>query len=117
MKNVKRVITIATLLLCASCGGGGGGGSDRNLVAAGRIAWLVKWNSIAIDASGRDHAPGSGREQLGPVRAARAMAIVHSAIADAVAAQSQKFNPFLPVDDAPAANLRAAIAQAGHDTL
>src|SRR5688572_24300257 len=51
---------------------------------------LVRWNQIAIDASGVDHTPldeGETRtfgEQLGPGRASRAMAIVHIAIADAV---------------------------------
>ena len=48
------------------------------------------WNQIAIDASGVDHTPvaaGETRvfgEQLGPGRAARAMAIVHIAMFDAV---------------------------------
>ena len=49
-----------------------------------------RWNRIAIDASGLDHtpvAPGESRvfgEQVGPGRSARAMAIVHIAIFDAV---------------------------------
>ena len=48
------------------------------------------WNRIAVDASGLDHTPvksGEPRmfgEQLGPGRAARAMAIVHIAMFDAV---------------------------------
>ena len=51
---------------------------------------LLRWNRIAIDASGLDHtpvAPGESRvfgEQYGPARASRAMAIVHIAIFDAV---------------------------------
>jgi hypothetical protein len=51
---------------------------------------LIRWNQIAVDASGVDHTPvqdGESRifgEQLGPGRASRAMAIVHVAIADAV---------------------------------
>src|SRR5688572_30915856 len=46
---------------------------------------LVRWNQIAIDASGVDHTPvhdGETRvfgEQLGPGRSARAMAIIHIA--------------------------------------
>ena len=51
---------------------------------------LHHWNSIAIDASGFNHTPvteGENRvfgEQLGPGRAARAVAIVHLAIYEAV---------------------------------
>src|SRR5437868_5806131 len=48
------------------------------------------WNETAVNASGLDHtpvAPGENRvfgEQVGPVRAARAMAIVHIAVFEAV---------------------------------
>ena len=54
--------------------------------AANPAERLRYWNQIAIDASGLDHTPGqpSFGEQLGPGRSARAMAIVHIAISDAV---------------------------------
>jgi hypothetical protein len=83
-----------------------------------------RWNSIAIDASGLDHtpvAPGEQRvfgENLGPGRASRAMAIVHIAIFDAVNAIAGGFQSYTGV--APArdgTSMRAAIAQAAHDTL
>jgi len=51
---------------------------------------IRRWNQIALIATGLDHTPvfpGEHRvfgEQLGPCRAARAMAIVHIAIFDAV---------------------------------
>src|SRR5690606_27974592 len=51
-----------------------------------------RWNQIAIDASGLDHTPvepGEDRvfgEQIGPGRSARAMAIVHIAMFDAIVA-------------------------------
>src|SRR5216117_4494982 len=51
---------------------------------------LHRWNVIAITASGLDHTPvalGENRvfgEQLGPVRASRALAIVHIAVFEAV---------------------------------
>ena len=51
-----------------------------------RASGVRHWNQIAVDASGFDHtpvAPGENRvfgEQLGPGRAARAMAIVHLAV-------------------------------------
>jgi hypothetical protein len=82
------------------------------------------WNEVAIDASGLDHAPvanGEGRifgEQLGPARASRAMAIVHIAIFDAVNAISGRYRSYTGL---PAAarntSMKAAIAQAAHDTL
>lgn len=119
-QSALRCLIVGSLLTLAACGGGGGGGSDETPNTpqpTGDVASVVRWNSIAIDASGRDHLPTSKKEQTGPVRAARAMAIVHSAIADAVAAQTGKYQPFIAVDPATGANLQAAVAQAGHDTL
>src|SRR4051812_26127318 len=61
---------------------------------------LHRWNLIAINASGLDHTPvvpGDDRifgQQLGPTRASRAVAIVHIAMADAVAAIERKFRSF-----------------------
>lgn len=51
---------------------------------------LMHWNEVSINASGLDHTPvpvGDPRifgEQLGPGRSARAMAIVHIAMFDAI---------------------------------
>ena len=85
---------------------------------------LVHWNAIAIDASGLDHAPvapGEDRifgEQLGPGRAARAIAIVHIAIFDAVNAIHNEWKSYTGIEPAPpGASVNAAIAQAAHDTL
>jgi hypothetical protein len=88
--------------------------------AAGR---LVFWNQVAIDASGLDHTPvqpGETRqfgEQLGPGRAARAMAIVHIAMHDSVAAITGIYRTYTTQTLAPGASLHAAIAQSAHDTL
>ncbi len=75
-----------------------------------------RWNQITIDASGIDHA--GAREQLGPCRASRAMAIVHIAIFDTVNAASGKYESYTGVQ-APkgAISMQAAISQAAHDTL
>lgn len=83
-----------------------------------------RWNELAINASGLDHtpvAPGELRvfgEQLGPARAARAMAIVHLAMFEASnaivggAASYANIAPAqLPI------SYDAAIIQAAHDTL
>jgi hypothetical protein len=82
------------------------------------------WNQIAIDASGIDHtpvAPGENRvfgEQLGPGRAARAMAIVHIAMFDAVNAITGGYRSYtgLARERRPA-SIDAAIATAAHHTL
>jgi hypothetical protein len=85
---------------------------------------LVRWNHIAMDASGVDHTPvqdGESRvfgEQLGPGRASRAMAIVHIAIADAVNAIHGRWESYTQIESAPrGASVEAAIAQAARDTL
>src|SRR5204862_5805522 len=83
-----------------------------------------RWNQIAINATGLDHtpaAPGENRvfgEQLGPGRASRAMAIVHIAIFDVVNALNEQYQSFTGIDSAPhPLSIRAAVAQAAHDTL
>jgi len=116
-------------LLLVTCAVGwlqGCGGSDgsNSATAAGSTSWVHHWNQIAIDASGLDHTPvqpGENRvfgEQFGPTRASRAMAIVHVAIFDAVNAIVGGYQSYTGVGRAPAgASMKAAISQAGHDTL
>ena len=83
------------------------------------------WNQIAIDASGLDHTPvvagGESHvfgEQLGPGRSARAMAIVHIAMFDAVNSIVGGYRSYtgLAREFRPA-SVDAAIAAAAHDTL
>jgi hypothetical protein len=83
-----------------------------------------RWNTIAIDASGLDHtppAPGEDREfreQLGPGRASRAMAIVHIAIFEAVNAIVGGYESYVGLARAESGtSLDAAVSQAAHDTL
>ncbi len=75
-----------------------------------------RWNEIAIDASGFDHA--NAREQLGPGRASRAMAIVHIAMFDTINAVIRQYDRYadfrVPYG---AISLEAAVSQAAHDTL
>src|SRR3954451_24447781 len=82
------------------------------------------WNEMAVNASGLDHtpvAPGENRvfgEQIGPVRAARAIAIVHIAIFEAVNAIDPRCNTYVGITRAAAdTSMDCAIAQAAHDTL
>jgi len=85
---------------------------------------LRYWNQIAVNASGLDHTPlqpGETRkfgEQLGPGRSARAVAIVHIAVFDALNSILGGYQSYTGVQPAPrTASLDAAIAQAAHDTL
>jgi hypothetical protein len=86
---------------------------------------ILHWNKIAVDCSGLDHTPvtpGEQRvfgEQLGPCRAACAMAIVHIAMFETVNAITggsfKSYIGMLPAN--PSASIEAAVAQAAHDTL
>jgi len=92
------------------------GDSRRGRSSPGSVSWVLRWNQIAIDASGADHA-GIG-EQPGPGRASRAMAIVHIAMFDALNAavgDYESYTGLRRVYTEP--SLKAAIAQAAHDTL
>ena len=92
--------------------------------APGPTGALIRWNSIAIDASGLDHtpvAPGENRvfgEQVGPCRASRAIAIVHIAMFEALNAIVGGFRSYVGLKkNGQGASQDAAIAQAAHDTL
>jgi hypothetical protein len=87
-------------------------------------SWFLHWNGIAINASGLDHtpvSPGEDRvfgEQLGPGRSARAMAIVHIAMFDAMIAVEGGYRTYTRLPRVPGdVSARAALAQAAHDTL
>jgi hypothetical protein len=95
--------------------------SDDDPNGAGRVR---RWNEIAIDASGLDHTPredGEERvfgEQLGPGRSSLALAIVQIAVHDAVNAIVGRYHTYTGLRRGPpSASVKAAIAQAAHDTL
>ena len=106
-------------VLLASCGAGGGGGS------ADAYDPVLQWNHVALDAAGIDHElPPAGAdrsrygEQFGPTRTARAFAIVHLAMFDAVNAIDGSYDGYaLDTQAAAGTSLDAAVAQAAHDTL
>ena len=78
-----------------------------------------RWNEIALNANALDHAPVApeGPEQFGPLRTARAFAIVHIAIFDAVNAIVGGYKSYTGLSPAHGASMNAAVAQAAHDTL
>jgi hypothetical protein len=145
-RNVRFLIVIQVILiLSAAISAQGQGVKDvRDLFGPGRPApevspslllvpppdpealpRLKRWNGIALDANALDHTPvrqGENRsrsgEQAGPVRTARAFAIVHIAISDAVNAIHRRYSTYTDLPQVPAStSLDAAIAQAAHDTL
>ncbi len=95
---------------------------DTNTIDDAKVlAEVLKWNRIAIDASGFDHillADTGSSSAPGPVLSARAMAITHIAMADVVAAASGEFLTYSrTLAGRGGAAVEAAIAQAAHDTL
>lgn len=116
-----RVSSIGYLLcvgLLTACGGGSGSGDSSGNSSLASRTMAGHWNHVSIDASGFDHSAAGAKENLGPTKASRAMAIVHIAMFDgANAASGQKYHPYLLQDSAPGASVEAAIAQAAHDTL
>jgi hypothetical protein len=80
---------------------------------------VLEWNALAIEAAKIDHGLDSPQLQFGPTRVSRALAIVHTAIFDAVNAIDGSYTPYLVTDvqASRGASIDAAAAQAGHDTL
>jgi PAP2 superfamily len=84
-----------------------------------------RWNEIALNANALDHTPVTPgenredfREQLGPLRTARAFAIVHIAIFDAVNAIAGGYRSYSGLSPTrTGTSMDAAVAQAAHDTL
>ncbi|MBI4719061.1 MAG: phosphatase PAP2 family protein [Planctomycetes bacterium] len=122
MKSLVRLLTLASvcaLLGCPQVGPPVAILDDEAVKGA-----VLKWNRIAIDASGLDHTPPASDEDrqfgshLGPGRASRAMAIVHIAMFDAVNAVAGGFQSYtrLPQSSLPTL-VEVAVAQAAHDTL
>src|SRR5262245_40684577 len=71
------------------------------------LTTVLRWNQIAIDASGLDHTPvaaGETRifgEQLGPCRASRAIAIAQIAVFEALNAIAGEYRTFTGMYVAP----------------
>jgi hypothetical protein len=89
---------------------------EGRLLLAGDV--VLEWNQVALEAVKKDYDLGTTPEQPGPGGTARALAIVHVAMYDAVMAFDRHHLPYLHDYHAAAgASLDAAVAQAAHDTL
>lgn len=109
----------------AGGGSGGGGGGSRGRVD-GNLQTLLHWNQMAIDASGVDHGSVNvdfvtalaNAEQFGPTRSARALAIVHIAVFEALNAIVGGYESYVGLEPVTEeTSIRAAMGQAAHDTL
>ncbi|MFN0051118.1 MAG: phosphatase PAP2 family protein [Planctomycetales bacterium] len=79
---------------------------------------ILDWNAIALAAVVADHSGTFGnKEQGGPTRAARALAMVHLAMYDAANAVTPIGRPYFEVGNSAGASLDAAVATAARDTL
>jgi vanadium chloroperoxidase len=82
---------------------------------------IMFWNDVALEANRVSHTNGRG-EQAGPPLSARALAIVHLAMYDALASVSGNpaalpaYLPDLPAPP-PGASVAAAVGSAAHETL
>lgn len=117
--SAGALLCLALAIVPACSGGSDNGGIPPAIDTA---EFVRHWSHIAIDASGLDHKPTDSThnfgEQVGPCRAARAMAIVHVAVFEAVNAIDRKYQSYVGFAPAePDTSLRAAIAQASCDTL
>jgi hypothetical protein len=89
----------------------------------GSLAAILKWNHVVIDMSGVDHMPSNQGpphtfgQQVGPCRAARAMAIIHIAMFETLIAIDGGHQSYVGLPAVAGPHSRAAaIAQAAHDT-
>jgi hypothetical protein len=106
-------------------GGGGGGGGGESHENNHDMDMLLHWNEMAMTATGQDHNLSSGpsvlggvREQMGPGRSSRAMAIVHIAIFEAINAIKGGYESYVGLPPQTlATSVEAAIAVAAYDTL
>jgi PAP2 superfamily len=93
---------------------------DRGVAAFRSRDAVLHWNAVLLQACANDFDPAvvSPPDQKGPGRTARAFAIVHAAIFDAVNSIDRSYTPYLALVKASrGASIKASVAQAAHDTL
>ena len=79
---------------------------------------ILYWNDIALQTVNVDHSSAAFKEQFGPTRASRALAIVSVAMYDAINSIEGQYEPYLvKVVGVQGADIGAAVGEAAHDTL
>ncbi|HUQ70979.1 MAG TPA: phosphatase PAP2 family protein [Planctomycetaceae bacterium] len=93
------------------------GGLASAAMAAPPVDPILEWNLIAIDAGAVDHSQPA-KEQGGPCKTARALAIVHVAMYDAFnSIDGSNFPYLISIPLGKDSSVDAAVGQAAHDTL
>ena len=119
------------VVVSISAGCGDDGSPVEPVTTEDPASWVLRWNQIAIDASGIDHKgpsdenPNGYLEQMGPGRASRALAVTHVAMFEAVNAMANGgYESYIGLEARNGArltgsesSLKAAIAVATHDAL
>ena len=99
---------LALALFCSvafvGCDGAGESGNTSELQP---LPTFLRWNQIATDASAADH--GAAREQFGPCRSSRALAIVHVAMFETLLTANGGFSSYLNVPH-PGGSLSQSVA-------
>ncbi|HEX5102543.1 MAG TPA: phosphatase PAP2 family protein [Pirellulaceae bacterium] len=79
---------------------------------------ILHWNGVALDIVATDHTLPGLQEHAGPTKTSRTLAIVHTAMFDAINSILGSYEPYLvKVIGTAGADIDAAVGQAAHDTL
>jgi hypothetical protein len=90
----------------------------RAMMTGANTDAVLYWNDIALQTVSADHSSSSLKEQFGPTRTSRALAIVSVAMYDAINSVLGQYEPYLiKVVGVQNANIDAAVGEAAHDTL
>jgi hypothetical protein len=91
---------------------------EPRAMMTGNTDAILYWNDIALTTVNVDHSSTAFKQQFGPTRASRALAIVSDAMYDAINSILGKYEPYLiKVVGVQGADIDAAVGQAAHDTL
>jgi hypothetical protein len=127
-KHPHRIVVVAPLAVACLLAVGGLLPRDRAPAQTTRAPKsgpnapdaVLAWNAVLLQANANDFDPAVAPtpDQPGPGRTARAFAIVHAAIFDAVNSIDRSYTPYLALVPASrGASIEAAVAQSAHDTL
>lgn len=128
-RNLRFPAVLLGMVMLISTGCGDDDSPSEPVNTEEPKTWVLRWNQIAIDASGIDHKgpskenPAGNLEQMGPGRASRATAIAHIAMFEVVNALANGgYESYIGLEarnglTGDESSLKAAIAVATHDAL
>lgn len=124
LSRLPYLLSGGAALALAGCGGGGA--SNPIDVPTGKTPEVIqRWHDYALECSRLDFTPPSSgdpratfKQQPGPCRTSRALAIVHLSMYDAVQSIAKRYKTYTSMPSFPGgSNFNVAAAQAAHDTL